>query len=315
MENNQETSQAPQIDPADITLDNLREGKFTIKDIPRPEAARLWREEYQGLEDGAKEVADAVGWKPKHFFLGKNRDGTERPYKDWKEFDKDSKEIMPILNERLKNVTKEKLEANAEVERLRAQIESMTKLQRMQAEREIRKDKSSVDSEMQEAFDAGDRKRYVEAQERKAQIENEEKILKEFEPRQAVVPPLHPEVILFKANNPWFEKDKKMTHYARSIEGEIAVKYPRASLAQILQMVEDDVKTEFAENFKSEEEAPRTPAVESGRNSGRLNLNQGEISFDRIPAEEQIRAERMIKLGHFKSKAEFVKEYNQKHKK
>ena len=295
----------------EINLENLRAGKFTTKDISKKEAERLWEEEYKTLPEGAKKVSDAVGWQSEPFVRGqKNRDGSPKKFKDWEEFAAEGREKMPILNERLNHIAKE----NAE---LKAQIANMTKLQRMQTEREIKKDKSSIDQEMQEAFDAGDRKKFAEAQERKAQIESEEKILKEFEPRQAKPAPiLAPEVILFKANNPWFEQDRVLTLYARQLDSDLAREYPDISLSQRFQMVEDDIKTnpDFAHKFNKSDN-PTPPSVESAKNSGRLQLNQvGEMSFERLPEEEQNRVERMVKIGIVKSKTEFMKEYNQKRK-
>ena len=294
----------------EINLDNLRAGKFTIQDIPRPEAARLWREEYASLEEGAKEVADAFGWKPQHFFLGKRRDGTVKEYKDWKEFDKEGREKLPVLNERLKHSTKEKLEADEKIARLETQIANMTKLQRLQAEREIKKDKSSIDAEIREARETGDIERFAAAQERKTQVESEEKVLKEFEPQQAQRPSIKsPEVLLFEASNPWFRQDKVMTAYARQRSGELAHQFPNATLSQNLQMVEDEMKVEFADKFFKPNNSP-APAVESGRSSGRLTMdNNSEISFDQLPEEERNRVERMVKLK-LTTKADFMKGYN-----
>jgi vacuolar-type H+-ATPase subunit I/STV1 len=298
-------------DAPEITLENLKAGKFTIKDIPRAEQARLWREEYSTLEDGAKIIADSVGWKTKHFFLGKRQDGTAAEFKDWKEFEKDVKEKLPIANERLKHITKEKLEADEKIAQLEKRIADMTKLQRMQAERELRKDKSSIDAEMQEAFELGDRQKFVAAQERKAQIESEEKILKEFEPQQVrAEPKLSPEVIMFKASNPWFEQDKVMTRYAKQLDAELGAQYPNMPLSQRFQMVEDEIKVEFADKFHKAA-APQAPAVESGRAAGRLTLDRGgDIDFDQLPEDERNRAERMIKQGIVKSKTDFMKGFN-----
>lgn len=303
------TEQAPE-----INLENLRTGKIAIQDIPRPEVARLWREEYATLEEGAKEVADAFGWKPKHFFLGKRKDGSEKEYKDWKEFDKEGKEKLPVLNERLKHTTKEKLEADEKIARLEAQIANMTKLQRMQAEREIKKDKNNIDAEIDEAFESGDKKRFAEAQERKAQIESEEKILKEFEPQQAKPAPiLAPELILFKANNPWFEQDRVLTLYAKQLDSELSREYPNISLSQRFKMVEDDIRVNFADKFNKPNN-PTPPAVESGKNGGRLTLDRdSEITFEQLPEDERNRAERMIRQK-ITTKADFMKGYNTEQK-
>jgi hypothetical protein len=308
----QETSN--QVEPREapeINLENLRAGKFTTKDIPRPEAARLWREEYASLEEGAKEVADTQGWKPEHFLKGqKDRDGNPKKFKDWKEFAQETREKLPVLNERLKHSTKEKLEADEKIARLETQIANMSKLQRLQAERELKKDKSSIDQEMQEAFDNGDREKFVAAEKRKAQVESEEKILKEFEPQQAPRPIIKaPEVLLFEANNPWFGQDKVMTAYARQRSGELMSEFPNATLSQNLQMVEDEMKVEFADKFSKSTNSP-APAVESARNSGRLTMgSNSEISFDELPADERGRAEEMIRLK-MTTKADFVKGYN-----
>lgn len=309
MENSQTISQE------EITLDNLREGKFTIKDIPRPEADRLWKEEYAQLPEGAQQAADAAKWRPKHFFLGKRKDGSEMPFKDWEEFSEDVRTKLPVVNERLKNITKEKLEADAKIEKLERKIAQMTMMQKMQMEKELRKEKAAVNSEIDEAFEDNDKQKFRDAEKRRAEIELEEKTLKQFEEEpEPKVLPLKPEVVMFKANNSWFEKDRKMTVYAKGVEKEFWQQHPNASLSQILQMVEDDVKAEFADKFKVEEETITPPAVESGRNSGRLSMpnNKGEITFGQLPTQEQADIERLIKHGIIASKAEAMRDYNKR---
>lgn len=308
-----ENPEVKTIESSDITLENLKAGKFTTKDISKSEAARLWREEYPTLEEGAKEIADATGWRPEHFLRGqKDREGQPKKFKDWKEFAQETKEKLPIVTERLNHMTKEKLEADKEIAELKAQIADMSKLQRMQVGRELKKDRSSVDVEIKEAREMGDVDRFAAAQERKAQIESEERILKEFEQPQS--PPkrntnLTPEVIAFRANNDWFEKDKAMTLYARQLSNDLAGQYPHLTIAQNLQMVEDDIRVTFASKFdKSSNSNP--PRVESGQNSGRMTFDRdSEITFDQLPEDERSRAERMIRQ-RITTKSDFMKGYN-----
>ncbi len=311
MENNQ-------IAQEEITLDNLKSGKFAITDIPRPERERLWKEEYETLPDGAKQLADAVNWKSKPFFQGKKKDGSDVPFKDWQEFAEDVRTNLPVANERLRHLAqekaKEKLEAEATIQKLQKQIAQMSAMQKMQMEKELRKEKAAVTSEMEEAFEDQDKQKFKDAEKRRADIEIEEKALKQFEeePEPKVVP-IAPEIVFFKANNPWFEKDKRMTNYARGLDNELRAQHPTLSLAQRLQMVEDDVKAEFAEKFKIEEETPTAPAVESGRNAGRLSMPRDkELSFGQLPANIQSDIERLVKHGVVASKAEAVRDYNQR---
>jgi hypothetical protein len=299
----------------EITLDNLHAGKFTIKDIPRDEGKRLWREEYEKLPEEARTVADTVGWKSKPFFLGKKRDGSEAEWKDWNEFAEDVRTKLPVANERLKHLSKEKLEADAKIEKLERQLQQMSKLQKMQLEKEMRNERLDVEREMKEAKEYQDFDRFEQARERKAQIELEEKTIKEFEQPVVQAPHLAPEVILFKANNPWFEKDRILTNYARGLEREITLQYPDLSAASVLRMVEDDVKANFPDKFTKKTEEVSAPAVESGRSSGKLSMPNGskEMSFDQIPTKDQLEIERLIRHGIYKSKSEAVKEYNQKY--
>lgn len=300
----------------EITLENLHSGKFTIKDIPRDEAKRLWKEEYNTLPDEAKVVADTVGWKSKSFFLGKKRDGSEAEWKDWNEFADDVRTKLPVANERLKHLSKEKLEADAKIEKLEKQLAQMSQLQKMQLEKSMRNERVEVEREMREAKEYQDFDRFEQARERKAQIELEEKTIKEFD-SEPKAPALLPEVILFKAQNPWFENDRVLTNYAKGLDNELIAQYGASlSVAARLRMVEDDVKANFPEKF-TKSETPSAPAVESGRNSGKLGMPAGnkDLTFDQIPTRDQIDIERLVRHGIYKSKAEAVKEYNLKQNK
>ena len=93
------------INQNEITLENLREGKFTTKDIPHREVERLWKEEYETLPEEAKELHNNTNWRTEPFVRGqKNKDGSPKQFKDWQEFAKDVKEkeqrVLDIENQK-----------------------------------------------------------------------------------------------------------------------------------------------------------------------------------------------------------------------
>lgn len=319
-----------QIMPAEITLDNLREGKISVVEIPRSERLKLELEERERLSEENKEDWEAgmkkaweEGWKPKHLLIGKRKDGTEIPYKDWKEFLEVGEKIIPVQNERLRNQNEVK---DKEIAQLKRDIARMSELQRMQAERALKKDKAEVESQLREFSEVGisgdEIHKFNSIQARKAEIEQEEKILKEYEPQSYSMPHLdrvqvEAEKIAFKARNPWFDSDRIMQRYAIGVDAQIRAENPNLTPAEHFALVEDEVKREFADKFKSQTNS-LPQAVESARSSGNLiNPKANYITFDQLPESERTRAEQMIrlKIGGYKSKADFMEKYNKINKK
>ncbi len=298
--------------------------QFHITAIPRVERLRLEAEERETLPEEAKKVWDTTGWKTQPFFIGKKKDGTTIEYRDWKEFAEIGEKVMPIQNERLKHTNQAQAD---EIAKLKSDIARMSELQRMQAERNLKKDKAEVENELREYRSIGvageDVDKFAAAQARKVEIELEEKMLKQFEPQQFSMPQhdklqIKAEEIAFKARNPWFDNDRVMQRYAVGADVELHAANPNLSPAEHFRLLEDEIKREFPDKFKSEG-VHAAAAVESGRNSGNAAVTSraGNIAFEQLPKAEQERADQMIrlKIGGYKTRADFMEKYNKNNKK
>lgn len=303
-------TELPQIDPSEITLDNLKAEKFHISEIPYKERQRLKNEAFETLPEDQKATWQK-GWKTKEFFLGRNRDGSPAEWKDHVQFEKEIEQNLPMKNERLKHLTKETQEKDAAIQKLQREVEELKNLQKVKIERELKKEKLTLQNKLREAKEIGDIDNYDQARQELNDLEDEEKVYKRVVETPAA-PQLRPEVISFEArNSDWYKQDMKMTRYARALSAEVAAEYPNLSLGQQLQMIEDDIKREFPEKF-IKKEPPRAPAVEGSGNGGFGNRSN-QVTFDNLSEDEQDRIRRMIRSGAIKEKSisEFMKGYNE----
>lgn len=302
----------PESESSAITLDDLKAGKIHISEIPRTERQRLVQEERANLQDPDEiEAWDHFGWRKGPFFLGKNRDGSPKSEVSAKEFMDNVRNFSPIQNERLRHLATEKSALEKKFEKLEAENRRTQELLRLRTQRDLQKEELHLDAVMREAEELGEVKRFAAAHEQKAQLAKEKEMLNQFEQPQAHPqnPDLNPEVIAFRARNPWFDADKVMNRYARQVDQDLRASNPDLDPYQHLLMVEQEVKTAFPSKFSAS--ATHTPAgVESARGAGNFPAkpSTGGLTFEQLPEDEKLIAQQMLKKGM--SKAQFMADYN-----
>jgi hypothetical protein len=305
-----------QPDAPEITLEGLETGKFTIKDIPRDERDRLSKEAYERLPDEDAKEAWSMGWRSKGFYLGKTRDGEDKPYVDYKDYITKIKNNAPVQNERMRNLAQEKSVLEQKLEKMEAENRRTQELLRLQNQRAILKDESALNAELRamEAEEFVDVNKYKTLSAQKADLEREKLALKQFEQAipAAISHSLTPEEIAFTARNPWFKDDKVLARYARQVDSELRNENPDLSPAEHLLRVEEEVKSSFPEKFKASP-PPYNPGVESARNAGNAGASKNYITFNELPEKEQLLVDQIIRRGgtsNYKTRSEFMALYN-----
>lgn len=302
---------------SEISLDNLKAGKLDFKTLPYQEKVRLSKEAYDKLTDDRQKEAWDLGWRSKEFYIGKHRDGTDKPFSSHEEFLKKIDEVAPAKNERLRHISQEKTVLEKKLEESLAENRKMMELFKMREERTLTSEESRIEREIQEAEDLGDVKKYAAAQSEKAQIQSNKLKLKDFDPQPSTQPrtnPVAPETIEWAArNNSWFQRDQTMTEYAMGQEQILQKTHPDSTLSERLDMIEKSVKTVFNDRFPTKTTAS---AVDSSKSSGTLtSQRKTETKFGDLPETERWQARQMIKRGIFKDETDFMTGYNKVNKK
>lgn len=298
--------QAQELSPVEA----LKQGKLDFRTLPYSDKVKVTKEIHNSITDEREKEAWELGWRPRELFVGKYRDGTEKPYIDHEEFLKKLDEVAPARNERLRHVVQEKTALEKEVEMLREEARQNRELLRMREERNIAQEEAAIKREMEEAHNEADVKKFAEAQERKAQIENDKLRLKQFEPqKQNAQPQIAPETLEWLAQNPWFNSDPVMAEYAKGQEQLLQKTHAHLPLADRLELISKNVKFNFADRFPAAKS--NTPAVEAGRSNGSLtHTRKNQMTFSQLPEHERMQADRLVRMGQFKDREDFMKGYN-----
>lgn len=294
----------------EITLENVKEGKIDFHSLPKSEKVRLKSEYLNTVEDDREKEALLQGHSPKFMFLGKNRDGTDRPWEDHETFLRKIETQEPVKNERLRKLAQEK-------EEMQQQIKKLVELNKAQFQRSLANDELAVEKELNEAEEYSDISKFKAAQEKKNVIEREKLRLKSFEEDKEDVPlppvPNPPaivqrEVAEFAARNPVIVSTPDLLAYAKAMDGAYSVTHKDLPLPERLRMVEDATKQAFPSYFPEHKRA----AVDTSRSNNTFGAKPKTRSFGDLPDLEKQQARALIRHGIFKNEADFLKTYEWK---
>lgn len=287
-----------------ITLDALESGEVKFYELTKEQKAQFAQEAYDKLPDDEAREAWDNGWKPKAFFGGKNKDGTEKEFVDYKEFLQNIKNKPAIQNERFSKALKEKNQAEEELKILKTNIAKLIKHQKEQSDIDLKIKEQVVNKKIQEAKELGDIDAYEQAAQERMEIEaaklkNANLVAEELpeEPKPVQISNAQQQ---FLKRNEWFQKDKVMTNYAIVRDQELAKENPHLSQVELLELLEEDVKETFPEKF-----VKRTLTLTNKTSGFKPKVEKKGV--ETLSSADRAYMKEAIALGIFKDEADFIK--------
>lgn len=301
-------------DDVDSVVQALEEKKLNFSKVPKEKRDTIKKfvvnkalEDAEENGDDEKAFALRNGWSPETLYGGKNKDGSPRPFKDYKEFNATIRDNSPVLNERLRTNAKE-------MEEMRKEMKKLSEIAKMNFERSLKGEEQSLDAQIKEAREYGDFDRYDSLMIKKQELQNNTLRLKEYEPKPVHVqqePNLDPQtqndLTNWGAKNQWYYTDVEMQNYAKEQAGILNRNYPNLSFPERLEKVTSLTKTFFSDRFPA---TPTRPSVLPARTAGNFSINKKvAFTFSQLPEVEKVQAKEMIRKGAFKNEADFMKTY------
>lgn len=306
-----------EVEVPEITLDALKEGRITFRELPKAEKLRLTAEARESLPDDEAREAWDMGWRSKEFFGGKRIDGSTKEFVDYKDYLKKINEIAPVKNERLRAVAKENEDLRKTVEETKAEMRKLLEIQKMAQERTILSEEEKIAQELKDAEEFGDVGKYKAAEAKRQTLQLNKEKLKELEPTETTPSPqqirqqLPAEVLEWTAKNPWFYENQELQRFSIAQSQLLEQNRPDLTLNQRLTLVEQVTRTTYPDYFPQVRQA-----VLPSRNAGTFSKpKEAAITFDSLSEAEKRQAEQAIRQGIFKDKADVMKSYNLVNKK
>jgi len=295
-------------DDVDSVVQALEEKKLNFSKVPKEKRDSIKKfvvnkalEDAEENGDDEKAFALRNGWSPESLYGGKNKDGSPRPFKDYKEFNATIRDNSPVLNERLRTNAKE-------MEEMRKEMRKLSEIAKMNFERSLKGEEQSLEAQIKEAREYGDFDRYDSLIAKRQEIQNNTLRLKEYEPEPAPVETdVKPEVKEWGARNQWFWTDNQMKQFAIAQEDILRNTRPELNLSERLELITKSAEISFPDRF-----APKVtkPAVLPARTAGNFSANKKvAMTFSQLPDVEKNQARQMIRTGVFKNEADFMKTY------
>lgn len=260
---------------------------------------------YQTLDEDGK-LAWAQGWRPQEFFAGKNRDGSEKEWKDAKTFLEQSQKNLPTANNRIKELSKriEEAEKKAEAAERRAIENEKKGYERALAE---------LSKKQREAVESGDIDIYDELRSQEQKILEEKyktietpkaNVVEDMVTQPAQQPTQQPPelqlseqeqsiVSNFYAKNAWMRTDQKLAAYAIQSERQLLEERPYLSLQERLDIVEQEVKDVFHSKFNGNQPSTFSESSNQGFGSSQKNEKKG---YSQLNAEAKKMCDSLAKI-------------------
>lgn len=279
---------------------------------------------YQKLNDTERQ-AWAEGWRPEEFFGGKNKDGTQRQFIGAEEFLKRREKVLPIANDRLREMAKE-LEETKKLAR-----EAQERIAKAE-QKGYQKALEELERKQTEAVESGDVEEFTKLKSAEKDLINsqfnstKQEVVEEALDKQDTQSPdpqqqnqsllsEHDQRVLqdWAAKNNWMRTDEKLAGYAIAAEKTLLRDRPYLSLQERLDIVEQEVKDVFHNKF-NKSSSPRM--FESGGDAG-FGESQRSKSYSDLSPEAKKNCEDLIKIRGIQGednikrfKSEFAKHIN-----
>lgn len=282
----------------------------TNEGITVPGEAAPAPQEQIGGHDSPADIearARAMGWRPKEEFRG-----PEDKWRPADEFVKRGESELPILRERLQDMTRRQMESDAKREADIARLEKMaiTALQRQRAELD-----AQYQAAMRNAVANADTERYDQLNRDRQQAVStfDNQIREAAQPKQPAQPEAERVVVdSWVQSNQWFARDQMLARVAEARLTELQKEAPGRSLNENLQLVSSYVADKFPEKFGRQPRATASAAQPSMVEGGsRLSSGSGprQKGASDLPADVRKVGEKFVAQGLYKNLTEYARDY------
>ena len=245
-------------------------------------------------EPTAEEKAELQGWMPKDRYIQKK--GTEDGWKPAEEFNKKVEDNYFLLKSRYEKLEKDRLADKQEFAQVKTLLEKQFEAGKKAALEELNKKQF-------DAIQEGDHAAWDRIEKEKFAVQESKPSIGTPEPQPAQQIP--PELIEWKAQNPWFGVDIEMTQEALRLSEEINNESPWAAPSAIASQVEKQIKQKFARKFGLPDGQPQNNYVAKG--NGAVQQGVKTYSVSDLTPEDAVLANKYRKYG-FPTREAYIKE-------
>jgi hypothetical protein len=253
--------------------------------------------------------ARQFGWVPVEEFRG-----NKESWVDADAFVKRGKEINPILRKNNERLMTELNSTKSQIAELRAATEEFKKFQQetfAKKEVELRTELETLKIQKKQAIREGDGDLAVDLDDqidtvRENITESQKAKVEAARVPEPVQQPVPPEVGEWMDSNSWYSKDSKMRAATDAVASQIVKDQPWLAGKAFLDALDRELSNTFSEEKLGKRVKPRSPVEGSTTPS----KSSGKQSFDNLPSEAKVAADKFVKQGIIKSREEYVKMYD-----
>lgn len=264
---------------------------------------------YSKLGETEKE-AWSQGWRPQEVFAGKSKDGSNRQWVDAETFLSNSKDKLPVANERIRDLTSRIEKAEKEAREAKERVAKAEKRGYEQAMRELEK-------KQREAVELGDTEAFDNLKKQEGDLIKSQYTLPEskVEEKPSVVddmvqdpysPPPQPKqenrqfseaerasIADFYARNTWMKTDQDIADYAVFKEAQLMQQRPYLSVKERLDIVQEEVVATFHQRLNG---TKGSSMFDTPSNQGFGDTQKKPSGFMDLPNDIRGRCEDLIKI-------------------
>ena len=264
----------------------------------------------QQVNETVEKEARLFGWVPKEEFRG-----SETEWVTAEAFVKRGKEINPILRKNNELLMKKLDDKAKEIDEIKASVEEFKKFQKEAFERkqaEYQLEIAELKTKKKEAIAEGNGDLVVQLDDRLDELKDAQREAKaeaKETPPLAAAPQVQtdPDIADWLGRNAWFGQDMEMTDVSNGLGATVRKQFPHLSGRAFL----DKLDERIAEYFPTKTALKRAKgsAVDSTGNV-RAGGSSGKKSYDNLPPEAKAACDKFVKQGLFKTKQEYVDNYD-----
>jgi hypothetical protein len=265
----EEIAKADQQTPILPPLQEIKEGKIDPYSLPYSDRITLEKQYYDNLPDEEAKAAWRKGWRDKPFWKGKAKDGSDKEFVDYREYNRIAQEYAPVQRERYNQVNKENDDLKRELEELRKSMNQVLEINKVREDRDFKQYNLTLDAQLQEARENGDVNRLENLLKQKMELESAKYQFKEEQPnnqqsqfqssyqapqQQINLNPYEQKVLSeWVSENPWFNEDPQMRAMALNYANQIMSngQHLNTPFEFNLQKVRDHVATVYPHKLRA----------------------------------------------------------------